>query len=201
MLQARTRLDGSRADKAIVVNSLQGHVLVASPDLLDPNFLRTVILIVQHNEQGALGLILNRRTQAKLKQVWQQVSPQPCESEEYVHAGGPVEGPLMALHTNVELGETEIVPGLFIGTNRDHLEQLVAENAQPLRMFAGYAGWGGGQLENEMQQGSWHTAQATTEMVFHNDSDLWHSVLKQITSSTLLESLKIKHIPPDPRSN
>src|SRR5688572_22739803 len=108
---------GNSRIKAIVVNSLQGQVLVASPDLLDPNFLRAVVLIVQHNEQGALGLILNRRTHAKLKQVWEQVSPQPCESEEYVHAGGPVEGPLMALHTNAELGESEVVPGLYIGTN------------------------------------------------------------------------------------
>jgi putative transcriptional regulator len=187
--------------KAIAVNSLQGQVLVASPDLLDPNFLRTVVLIVQHNEQGALGLILNRRTHAKLKQVWEQVSPQPCDSEEYVHAGGPVEGPLMALHTTAEFGESEIVPGLFIGTNRDHLERLVADNVQPLRIFAGYAGWGAGQLEIEMRQGSWHTTAATSEMVFHSDGDLWHTVLRQITSSTLLSSLKIKHIPPDPRLN
>jgi putative transcriptional regulator len=189
------------SSKAFAVKSLQGHVLVASPDLHDPNFLRSVVLIVQHNEQGALGLILNRRTHAKLKQVWEQVSPEPCESDEYVHAGGPVEGPLMALHTNAELGETEIFSGLFIGTNRDHLERLVSDNVQPLRIFAGYAGWGGGQLENEMQQGSWHTAHATAEMVFYTEGDLWQTVLRQITSSTLLSSLKIKHIPPDPRLN
>jgi putative transcriptional regulator len=186
--------------KAFVVKSLQGNVLVASPDLHDPNFLRAVVLIVQHNDQGALGLILNRRTNAKLKQIWEQISTEPCESDEYVHAGGPVEGPLMALHTSEDLAESEVIPGLYIGTNREHLEQLVATSG-PLRVFAGYAGWGGGQLEIEMREGSWHVAPATIEMVFDGAGDLWHTVMRQITSQTLLSSLKIKHIPPDPRLN
>src|SRR5262249_53668892 len=81
------------------VNTLQGQFLIASHELRDPNFFHTIVLIVRHGEEGALGLVLNRPTKAQIKQVWEQVSDTPCETEERLYMGGPVEGLLMSIHT------------------------------------------------------------------------------------------------------
>jgi len=81
------------------MKSLQGHLLIASPTLLDPNFRKSVVLLVQHNEEGAMGLVLNRPTETKLCEAWTQVAETDCASDASLNLGGPCEGPLMALHT------------------------------------------------------------------------------------------------------
>ncbi len=78
------------------MHSLRGNLLVASPHLPDPNFFRSVVFIVEHQEDGALGLILNRVSPQRLKEVWETASEAPCVSDQYLRIGGPVPGPLMA---------------------------------------------------------------------------------------------------------
>ena len=183
------------------MNSLQGHLLIASPQLLDPNFVRTVILIVQHNDEGALGVTLNRRTETQLKRVWSQVSQSDCESEEPLYLGGPCQGPLLAIHIDHTLANIEILPGVFYTAESEKLEELVAEKDKLARFFAGYAGWGAGQLEKELGESSWETMPAGVEHVFHDGDDLWQTVRKELSSAVLLSTLHIKHVPPDPSMN
>jgi putative transcriptional regulator len=183
------------------MQSLQGQVLVAAARLLDPNFRRSVVLMVQHSEEGALGLILNRPTKARLKDVWGQLCDTPCESAALLHLGGPVEGPLMVVHQHPPLSDTEIVPGIYFTPESAKIQQLVAEAPSPMKFFVGYAGWGAGQLEGEMQEGSWLTTQATPEHVFSDDESLWEHVLRQIANASVFSALKIKHVPADPRLN
>jgi len=179
----------------------QGHLLIASPTLRDPNFARSVVLLIRHNEDGAFGLILNRPTKVPLAQVWSQASESPCNSKERLHLGGPVEGPLMALHTQPSLSDLEILDGVYFSTEPDHLRTLVAQRESTTRFFAGYSGWGNLQLENEMAEGSWLTLPATAGHMFHNEKDLWDKVRREIADASLLVSLKIKQAPPDPRLN
>ena len=73
---------------------IQGHLLVASPKLGDPNFFRAVVLLVRHNEEGAFGVVLNRPSNTLLKEVWSNVSETPCTTEAVIHHGGPCPGPL-----------------------------------------------------------------------------------------------------------
>lgn len=181
--------------------SLAGHFLVASADLSDPNFFRTVVLIFRHNEEGAAGLVLNRRTNASVRQLWEQIGESPCKSRAPLHLGGPVEGPLMAIHALEQLQELEIVPGVFLSNGREMLERLVDDDDARTRFFVGYAGWGDGQLERELGEGSWLVAPATAELVFGDHEELWQKVTRQVTSGNLLSALKIKHVPPDPRLN
>jgi len=183
------------------VKSLQGHLLVASPQLLDPNFLRSVILVVQHNDEGALGVTLNRKTDALLKQVWGQVSTSPCASEESLFLGGPCQGPLLAIHLDESLANIEILPGVYYTAESEKLEQLVADKDKLARFFAGYAGWGAGQLEKELSEGAWQTLPAGEEYVFHTGDDLWQTLRKSLASDVLLSTLHIKHVPPDPSMN
>jgi len=183
------------------MESLEAHLLVASPELLDSNFVRTVILMVQHNEQGALGLVLNRPTSKLVKELWQEVGQSPCESEEPVHLGGPVSGPLMSVHTDESLAEIEILPGIFFAARKPNLDELVRQHENAYKVFIGHAGWAPGQLENEIAAGGWLVAPATAEFLFYEGDDLWDEVSRQINASTLQSMLNIKHVPEDPSMN
>jgi len=183
------------------MKSLQGQLLIASPQLLDPNFVKTVVLLIQHSDQGALGVVLNRPTSKKVKELWKEVGNAPCHSEAPVCLGGPVSGPLMAVHTNQFLAEMEILPGVFFAAKKKHLDELVLQQDDPLKMFFGHAGWGPGQVDNEIQAGGWLTMPATTEYVFYHGEDLWEKVSKQAAQSTLQSILNIKHFPEDPSVN
>lgn len=183
------------------MQSLQGHLLVASHQLLDSNFARSVVLIVRHDAEGALGLILNRRTNRKIEEIWEQISETTCGSDAPLYFGGPVPGPLMALHQHEPLADAEVLPGAYFCVEKEKLEQLVAQNDGPFTLFVGHAGWGGGQLENELEVGGWRTTPATLEHVFQRESDLWERVNKELGIALLRSALHIKDLPDDPSVN
>ena len=181
--------------------SLKGHLLIASPSLGDPNFRHTVVLMIQHDENGAFGLVLNRPASVSIQSVWEQVSDTPCEIEGTLYQGGPVEGPLMAMHENAALSEIEVIPGVYFCVGADSLRTLVTAENQTGRFFIGHAGWGIDQLENELAEGAWYTHPATPEDVFGDDSDLWGRSLKASGRARLESSLDLKDVPDDPSLN
>lgn len=183
------------------MKSLQGHLLVAAAELRDPNFHRTVVLIFRHDEEGAAGVILNRRTHATLRQVWEQISETACESDAPLCLGGPVEGPLMAVHSQADLSEIDVMPGVYVAASQQNLEQLAIQSDEGARFFVGYAGWGSGQLERELEEDAWLIAPATPEHIFGNQDNLWEQVTRDIKSSALISTLKIKHVPREPWHN
>jgi putative transcriptional regulator len=183
------------------MKSLEAQLLVASTDLQDPNFFRTVVLIFRHSEDGAAGVVLNRRMTATVQEVWRQVSETPCECTASLYLGGPVEGPLMVVHGDESKSEMTVLPGVYLTTGREAVEQLVLDDRPPLRFFVGYAGWGAGQLERELGEGAWRVAPATVEHVFGPEDELWHRLTKQITAAAFLSALNIKHSPTDPSMN
>src|SRR5437868_3759018 len=126
--------------------SLQGHLLVASPKLADPNFFRAVVLLVRHSEEGAFGLVLNRPSNTPLKDVWSEVSEMPCTTEAVIQHGGPCNGPLMAIHKEEFLAESEVMPNVYFAAAKDKLEHLALKASDAARFYAGYAGWTAGQL-------------------------------------------------------
>jgi putative transcriptional regulator len=184
------------------MKSLKGLILVASPHLLDPNFVRTVVLMLHHSEEGAFGVVLNRPAENTIKQLWEKIGEGPCESDQLIHVGGPVSGPLIALHTDELASEMEVLPGLFFAAQRENLEKVLQQKKSPVRLFVGHAGWGGGQLEQELKEGAWLTSPASPEYIFYDlDVDLWKEVSKQIGDAMLTSSLGIKHVPEDPSLN
>lgn len=184
------------------MKSLQGQLLIASPHLPDPNFERTVVIMVQHTPQGALGLVLNRPSDNRLRDIWKEVTDEPCEADQPVYFGGPVPGPLMAIHTRKSCVEEEVRKGIYFATQREHLEELVRVNAQPFHVFSGYAGWGEGQLEGEMEAGGWLTCPAARDLVFPPPGeDIWKKAVQQIGAEILRSSLDIDQVPDDPSLN
>ena len=183
------------------MKSLSGQLLVATPRLPDENFFRTVVLMIEHNENGALGVVLNRMAERSVEDLWREVSDVECNCHHPLHLGGPVSGPLMAIHTDRALAEMEIISGLFLAAQKVNLDRLVQQEEHRCRIFLGHAGWGGGQLEGEIEQGAWLVTPATLDYIFHTEDDLWETVAKLIGDSVLLKSLKIKHVPVDPSTN
>ncbi len=184
------------------MKSLKGQVLVASPHLLDPNFVRTVVLMLHHSDEGAFGVVLNRPAENSIKQLWEEVGEGACESDQLINVGGPVSGPLMALHTDRSAAEMEVLPGVYFAAERENLEKVLQQSQCTVRLFVGHAGWGGGQLEKELEEGAWLTGPADADYIFYDrDVDLWNKVSKTIGESMLIDTLQIKHVPEDPSLN
>jgi putative transcriptional regulator len=180
------------------MDSTQGKLLLASPRLADPNFARTVVLMVQHNEQGALGLVLNRPLQISVRQACEQSLGESCDVEGLLHQGGPCEGPLMVLHANEMSKDADVFPGVFFTTEKSKIESLLKQNSSFARYFVGYSGWTAGQLEAEMEMDSWVIADAQAAHVFGEEENLWNLLMRQRLLSPWIDP---SQMPDDPSVN
>lgn len=185
----------------MVMKSLQGHFLVAAAGLLDPNFYKSVVLILQHNQDGAMGIIINRPTTMTLIQAWKQVSEKPCGIEDFLYQGGPCEGPLMVLHHEKNLEGVQLFDGVCFSTEATTVEWIVEQSASPARFFVGYSGWGPGQLEAELQEGGWQVIPASKETIFGSAEGLWDALTHRLLRNTGFPGVHPKRIPPDPSVN
>ncbi|MDB5294961.1 MAG: hypothetical protein JWO31_944 [Phycisphaerales bacterium] len=183
------------------MDSLQGQLLIATPRLSDPNFFHTVILLVQHGAEGALGVVLNRPLTAPVRQVWEQVSDAPCLVEGVVHQGGPCEGPLMVVHGDADSSDLRVGDGLHFSTDKDAIERLVSAGEAPTRFFIGYAGWGAGQLEAELAADSWLVLPAEPDHVFEEAEDLWQDLHRAATRASRPSWIPPEIMPGDPSLN
>lgn len=183
------------------MESLRSQLLVAVPQLPDSNFYRTVVLMIQHDDEGAFGVVLNRPTDVMIGDVWEQIADEPCDRLEPINMGGPVEGPLIAIHTEAEYSESEILPGVHVATQKDSLDELVRHDDKPFRLFSGYSGWAGGQLEGELEVGGWLTTPATYDYVFGEPDDMWKRVASDIGGEILFPGQAPHQTPDDPIVN
>ena len=163
------------------VESLQGNLLVAGPGLVDPNFRRTVVLVGEHGDEGAMGVVLNRPSPASVEEAVPLLAELVGERE-LVHVGGPVQP--QAIVVLGEFEEPERAGVLVFGTvgflpgEIEDAEEVGALSRA--RVFAGYAGWGAGQLEEELAEAAWIVEQALPDDVFTDDPDgLWSAVLRR----------------------
>jgi putative transcriptional regulator len=183
------------------MNSLAGRFLVASPHLRDPNFVRTVVLMLQHEEQGALGVIVNRPGDKTVDDVWQLIESDPPGCDDVIYVGGPVPGPLIALHDQRSLSEREILPGLYMSMQKDAVDRLVKQPTATFRLFSGHSGWGGGQLENEMSVGGWLTWPAAAADVFGDHETIWKEVCGRIGRRIMAPNVPPEQLPSNPEMN
>jgi putative transcriptional regulator len=181
--------------------SLAGHFLVASRYLRDPNFVHSVVLMIHHDHQGAMGVVINRPSDKTVREVWEIIGNDPCDREDLIYVGGPVPGPLVALHQMEAFSEHEVLPGLFASTNRDALDLIVRKRDVPLRLCSGNAGWGSGQLEGELEAGGWLFTRATIDDVFADHDSIWKTVTQRIGLEIMAPEVDSEHMPPDPSMN
>lgn len=167
--------------------SLRGQFLIASRGLRDGNFFRTVVLIVEHNDQGAMGLVVNRPAGITVARALKNHFELP-ETGEMVYFGGPVErNALFVLHNDQELegSSNPVVDGIYVGGSPEVFENVVTRAAEPdprlrFRVFFGCAGWGPEQLEAELARNDWLLLAATEKYVFHSDPyAVWELLLHE----------------------
>ncbi len=168
-------------------SSLTGTLLVASPQITEGLFARSVCLIVHHDHQAVIGLVLNRPLPTVLPQllaaingqppVNSRLDPGPTAANLPVHYGGPLAGPVMALHLDKQLAEAETTQEIYVAAQQGHLQQLIGQTQSPVRLIVGHAGWTNEQLVKELQAGNWYTLPATPDLVFEHDDTMWQRLL------------------------
>src|SRR5258706_14568064 len=170
--------------KGRAMESLVGHLLVATPGLRDPNFERTVVLLVAHEEGGALGVVINRATEGSVGEIlgsWGSVASEPA----VVFEGGPVQPEAAICLARIPSGATEMrgfsrVEGSIGTVDLSNDPEAMRGQLLEVRVFAGYAGWSPGQLEEEIASGSWLTFKALPSDAFTGrPDDLWSMVLRR----------------------
>ena len=159
---------------------LKGQLLLDSGLLRGSFFQRSVVLICHHDAEGAFGLMLNRATGSNVDEMIVADLPAPLKSHP-LYLGGPVQpGALSFLHTDVYLPDANVMPNLNLGHSLDGLMEIGESFSatKKVRLFAGYAGWSPGQLEDEMNRKAWLTHPASLELVFDaSPNELWKLIL------------------------
>ena len=186
----------------MLARRLTGRLVVASPVMRDPNFDRTVVLMLEHNEDGAIGVVLNRPSHVRASHILPDLDDLSLDTGT-VHVGGPVQ-PEAAICL-VKLARPVSGPNwshLFGRVGSVNLDRPVSElgaSAEGLRLFAGYAGWGADQLEGEIEAGGWLVLRRDDEDAFGPEpAGLWEAVLRRQASSSVA---MLANFPLDPTLN
>jgi len=162
------------------MESLRGHLLIAGPALVDPNFWRTVVLVGEHNEEGALGVVLNRSSETPVGEALPELA-ELAEGMGPVHVGGPVQPSavvVLADFADVEGADSLVLES--VGFLPAEVDPTALGELRRARVYVGYAGWGPGQLDDELEEGSWIVEPALPEDVFTDDPEgLWSDVLRR----------------------
>lgn len=160
-----------------------GVLLIADPFLKDPNFLRTVVFLCEHREEGSFGFVLNRQYASTIDELVPELEGFRLP----VYYGGPVQqDTIHFLHQYPDSipGGQEVTRGVYWGGDFGSMTELIKSgdiNLDKIRFYIGYSGWGSGQLDDEMKEKSWLTVQATPRLIFHpHHQEIWRDSLKQL---------------------
>jgi putative transcriptional regulator len=180
-------VEGVQLRPGAVKGLAAGKLLIAARDLPDPNFSETVILLAQFGDEGAMGLIVNRKTSVPLARIFPSLESGHAETP-VLFAGGPVAADGVVALVRSKRAVTDgrhIVDDIYMVASRAPLEAQLSAGADPdrVRVYLGYAGWAPGQLEREAVHRSWHVVHADPDTVFDPDpGSLWHREITKADS-------------------
>jgi len=178
----------------------RGILLIAGAHLIDPNFKRSVVLLCEHNEEGTFGLILNKPLDLNISEAIEDIEDLGMT----LNAGGPVQP--NTVHVLHRLGDEvedaiEVADGVYWGGNYETIRSMINTrhaNSDDFRFFLGYAGWGPGQLQQEIEQDSWYQTEARAQVIFNPVYDrMWARALRAKGGDYAI----IANTPEDPRLN
>ncbi len=158
-----------------------GTFLIAARGMRDPNFAQTVVFLVDCDAQGAFGLIINRPTRHTLAELWPEIAGLEARS---VYYGGPVfPNRLLFLVRSDDAAQEmrRVIPGVQLGSDELTLKRIIAEGKEDFRTYAGYSGWGPGQLDYEVTRGDWHIIPAEKRFVFDSQpAEVWDELIQRV---------------------
>lgn len=176
-----------------------GKLLIAEPFLMDQGFSRTVILLCEHGESGTVGFVLNKLSGHNLTDLLPEFEKPALD----IFDGGPVQkDTLHMIHSMPdEMGGLEILPGMYWGGSYTDLSRMIKEdvcNSDNIKLFLGYSGWDAGQLDKELEEGSWLVANGFDDLIFNTEtSRIWQSSIRSLGS----EFAYMANIPLHPQLN
>jgi putative transcriptional regulator len=201
------------------MNPFTGHLLVASSLVTDPIYAGGVCLVVHQDEANVIGLMLNRPFQpspAAIATMFGNSNPTPISKKRLtrqgthhqfgsvgpkseatqplsgmLHFGGPLSGPVVAIHQTSQYAEAETGIGIYVAAQKQHLESLVREQSSPYRLIVGHLGWQWEQLDAEIEAGFWHVVPAIADTVFGSAKEMWPRLIRRATSNSLARWLGV----------
>jgi putative transcriptional regulator len=166
-----------------MVEPAPGVLLIADPFLKDPNFMRTVVFVTEHRDDGTIGFVINRQYENTLDELLPEIEGHKLP----VYYGGPVQmNTVHFLHRypdEIQCG-VEVMIGVYWGGDFESVIQLINSglaDPEKIRFFIGYSGWSTGQLQTEMEEKTWLTVEASRKLIFHeNAEEIWKDSLKHL---------------------
>ena len=166
-----------------MIDPAPGILLISDPFLRDPNFMRTVVFLCEHQDQGSFGFVLNR----KYENTIDELIPELDGHKSPVYYGGPVQmDTIHFLHQYPDEipGGLEVINGVYWGGDFEKVVDMIKNDQleqNKIRFYIGYSGWSGGQLDDELKEKSWLTVKATRKLVFHGKfEEIWKESLKHL---------------------
>ncbi len=166
-------------------SALAPILLISMPQLTDPSFLRTVVLLCDHGEDGAFGLVVNRRMDEPAHEVIRPEPPIDIRDDVHLFTGGPVEpfrAWVLTTHPELDSESLRVSDGVYLAASPDLIRRALQSPPEPgLRVVVGYAGWAPGQLEIELAESSWLIAPVQADLVFDTPiDDMWATAIRRL---------------------
>jgi putative transcriptional regulator len=160
-------------------------LLISMPQLTDPNFLRTVVLLCDHGEEGAFGLVVNRRMDEPAHEVIRPEPPMDIRDDVHLYTGGPVEpfrAWVLTSHPEMDPDAMRVSDGVYLAASPRLIRQALQSPPEPgLRVVVGYAGWAPGQLEVELAESSWLIAPVQADLLFDTPAgEMWAAAIRRL---------------------
>ena len=195
-----SRIESNKGDRL----SLEGSLLIASPRLEDAVFGRSVCLVVEHTEKAVAGVVLNRPVISDVLPLWKQLTDgcqKTAEPPRHLHFGGPVSGPVVAVHDQETLADAGNGQGVYLAAQVDTLKKLVFIAPEHYRLVVGHAAWEATQLVQQIQAGLWYVLPASPELVFSADEEMWTRGIRRAVTLILQHLSGAKHVFENPQHN
>ena len=165
--------------------SLAPVLLVSMPQMLDPNFSRTVVLLAEYSQRGAFGLVVNRQMTEPAHEVITPEPPLNIQKDVHLYLGGPVEPHrawVLTSHRELDEEALEIADGVYLSAAPDLIKHALQSSPDPqVRLVIGYAGWGPGQLDGELAASAWLMAPVEGDLVFDTPLNvMWETVIRRL---------------------
>jgi putative transcriptional regulator len=181
------------------MKSIKGYLLVASPKIKNSIFEKSTILILEHSNKGAYGIIIDKyQRDTTIEEVWEKSTGYKQKSNQLLNIGGPIDGPIISIHTNKKLGEEYVANKVYFTVAKKIINEIIKKE-KTLKVFVGYCRWSNGQIEQEIESGSWFIFESKLEYIFNLKDSLWNEILDTEYLKILKKS--IKNIPLDPSLN
>ena len=165
------------------MSDLAPGILIAVPQMDDPNFSRTVVLLIEHGETGAMGIVFNKPSEVGLGDIGKEHGMDVHAGAGLAFVGGPVQRERgFLLHRRPDVGDSvQLTDGVWLSVSTDALKALLAGDPEAYRLCLGYAGWGPGQLERELVAGGWLNSSISAKRIFDTPAEkIWDAVIRDL---------------------